>query len=168
MRYSYSVTSHTNFKAYLMVTQAELALRSLHIEGPNLQQLLAAQDTTTLPMSFSPTQEPVSHDLWHQYKKNGLTFDEFCCIYAELKFILLKSVNDSGSILTNFISTPLKWITSMKDVMKYYRSILCPTGWFWSVPVATPPQPGPFVDVFLNGSCGKTTWRADISIPILK
>ena len=87
--------------------QAELALRSLHIESPKLQQLLDPQQT-----SLDPTPAHVQRDLLDQYKQQGLTFDEFCCMYAELKYILLKSVNSGSSLFTSFISTPLRWITS--------------------------------------------------------
>ena len=80
--------------------QAELALRSLHIEGPNLQQLLGTEHHQT---TLAP-------DLLQQYKLQGLTFDEFCCVYAELKYILSKPV--SGSLLASYLSTPLRWITS--------------------------------------------------------
>lgn len=128
-------------KNRLTLSEAELALRSLHIEGPHLQQLLASeQQGSTAAM----------RDLVQQHKLRGLSFDEFCCVYAELKYVLLNSGN-SGSLVESYISTPLRWLAS----------------WFWA-PVTTPTHHAPFVDVFLNGSCGSTTWRSDISVPILK
>ncbi len=92
--------------------QAELALRSLHIEGVSLQQLLTVEHHSPLHFSSSSA-ESTGQDLFQQYRKNGLTFDEFCSVYAELKFILLKSSSDdAGSLLDAYLSTPLKWIAS--------------------------------------------------------
>jgi hypothetical protein len=98
------------------VPQAELALRSLHIEGPKLQQLLASAHQTP-PTSPLPTSQPqhMELDLLEQYRQHGLTFDQFCCIYAELKYILLRSENfisSSSSHLLNYLATPLRWIVS--------------------------------------------------------
>lgn len=97
----------TEYPIVVFLLKAELALRSLHIEGPKLQQLLTVREP-------APSTIP-AQDLWHQYKKDGLTFDEFCCVYAELKSILLKSTSNSSSFLTTYVSTPLKWITSKSD-----------------------------------------------------
>ena len=90
----------------IIAIQAELALRSLHIEGPDLQQLLVKQHQKLEPTTPAVA---VQQDLLQQYKSQGLTFDEFCCVYAELKYNILLN---SGSLLTNYITTPLKWITS--------------------------------------------------------
>ena len=43
------------------------------------------------------------------------------------------------------------------------------SGWLWPSGSSTGPVPaGAYLDVFLNGSCGGTTWRTGTSIPILK
>ena len=106
--------------------QAELALRSLHIEGASLQQLLTAEQQS--PHSFPCTSaESTGQALLQQYRKHGLTFDEFCSVYAELKFILLKSSGDAGSLLSAYLSTPLKWIASKYSLQSHlHPSKVCP------------------------------------------
>lgn len=82
-----------------------------------MQQLLVAEQQSSSSFFASPA-ESTGHILLQQYKNHGLTFDEFCSVYAELRFILLKSSTDSaGSLLSSYFSTPLKWIASKHHII---------------------------------------------------
>ena len=87
--------------------QAELALRSLHIEGPTLNQLQQGKVAFNIVSRLTS----VGANSFQQYKQHGLAFDEFCSVYAELKHLILES-EGSASFISTYIYTPLKWISS--------------------------------------------------------
>ena len=62
--------------------QAEVALKSLHIEIPSLFSVLEAKGVIK-SCDRSPDR---SHDLLSQYRQSGITFEDFCTLYCEIKY----------------------------------------------------------------------------------
>lgn len=102
---------------------------------------------------------------WDEFRVN---FDQFCTIFVEFKDAKLENKSFSEVIawhFTNFvraITAPfcrlLEWIIPKQALQTVSRS----------KPNEQPSSPCGFRDVHLGGSCGSTSWRTDIAIPILK
>lgn len=128
----------TDRRGVLNMKEAQLALKSLRIQSPNIPQL------------FSGGSESQEHQT--SWQRQGIPFEDFCALYAELKHLALLAVRP-GLVFATFclLGAPFRWIST----------------WLWSTPPSPLPPP-PFCDVFLGGSCGSTSWRRDIAIPILR
>ena len=79
--------------------QAELVLRSLHIQSPTISQLLSDQAE--------------SHEHLLSWQRQGIPFEDFCTLYAELKHLDLLA-QTPGAVLTAFcyLTAPFKWLSS--------------------------------------------------------
>ena len=177
-------------------TQAELALRSVHIDAGAMYNTLGCKRVERTIRS---------NDLLSRFEEQGLTFDEFCAVYAELRHAETAQAGGVSSLLVGlaYFTSPLLWISgewcvclepvresrtvtivTVHNIMwakskcslsrhsvvnpLYMHAPFSPvTGWLW--PTTPPPPPKTtHYDIFLGGSCGTTTWRTDTAIPILR
>lgn len=82
-------------------------MKSLHIEVPSLISVL---DVKGVIKSSDQTPD-MSYDLLSKYQRNGISFDDFCTLYSEIKYGQLQS-KWSGPVSSgvNFILRQLSWI----------------------------------------------------------
>lgn len=134
----------TQRKGSLSLQETELALRSVHIDSGAMHNQLSCKRVE---------QTIRSSDLLSRFEEQGLSFDEFCAVYAELRYAEIAQESGVGSLLVNlaYFTSPLLWIS----------------GWLWPTTPPTPPQTTHY-DIFLGGSCGNTSWRTDTAIPLLR
>ena len=87
--------------------QAEVALKSLHIEVPSILSTLEVNGMIK-SCDRSPDR---SHDLVSHYKQNGISFEDFCTLYAEIKYGDLQSPW-SGPVYNGirYLFSQLSWI----------------------------------------------------------
>ncbi|CAI8039010.1 hypothetical protein GBAR_LOCUS21707, partial [Geodia barretti] len=102
---------------------------------------------------------------WSLGKRDRITFEVFVVLYAEAWYwSVVGGVGERGRSLVDRTSSYLRG-----GLQKL-------TGWLWmSSPSSLPPPLTPSLrphptscDVYLGGSCGATSWRADDVIPILR
>lgn len=99
--------------------QAVLALRSVHIDSSVLYNQLGCKrvDRTIR-----------SNNLLARYEEQGLTFEDFCMVYAELRHgqVCPETGKGLGSLLSglNYLTTPLQWISGQSAYI-YIFTILC-------------------------------------------
>ena len=149
-------------------------MKSLHVEVPSLFSVLEVKGVIK-SCDQSPDR---SHDLLSHFKQNGISFEDFCTLYSEIKYGQVSSKWRwpvfSG---VKYLLSQISWIGCMHKIIFLVSSIktyLCVfllyLAQFWSSSARAPANdaPPPFCDVFLGGSCGETTWRDKIALPILK
>ena len=85
-------------------TQAELALRSVHIDAGAMYNTLGCKRVERTIRS---------NDLLSRFEEHGLTFDEFCAVYAELRYAETAQSSGVSSLLASlaYITSPLLWIS---------------------------------------------------------
>lgn len=81
----------------------ELALRAVRIDT------LAFYNQIGCKKVYDTIQ---SHELLSQYEKQGLSFEDFCMVYAELRYNQIVQSTRQVSLLNNltYLTTPLQWI----------------------------------------------------------
>ncbi|XP_064396027.1 uncharacterized protein LOC135343031 [Halichondria panicea] len=134
----------TNRKGSLSLQEAVLAFRSVHIDTHAMYNQLGCKKVD---------QTIRSNELLSRYEEQGLTFDDFCMVYAELRYAQVSEEAGNGSLLVGlaYLTAPIQWIS----------------GWLWPTPPTHPTQTSHY-DVFLGGSCGHTTWRTEIAVPTFR
>lgn len=98
------VHSHKVYLHTKPLLQAVLALRSVHIDTTTLYNQLGCQRVG---------QTIRSNDLLSHYEEQGLTFDDFCVVYTELRYAQVSSEVGIGSLLAGlaYLTTPLLWLS---------------------------------------------------------
>ncbi|ESP04906.1 hypothetical protein LOTGIDRAFT_229984 [Lottia gigantea] len=86
---------------------------------------------------------------WLKHKKKSYTFEELCCLISEFK---RQRPSTISTFLTKLLS-PITWLIN---------KVRGPT------PVMESYNDDGTRDIYLGGSCGKSSWREDIAIPMLR
>ena len=84
-----------------------MALKSLHVQVPSLVTVLETKGVIK-SCDHSPDR---SHDLLSQYRQSGVSFEDFCTLYAEVKHNQLKpgwSAPVMGGV--RFLFSQLSWL----------------------------------------------------------
>lgn len=88
--------------------QAEVALKSLHIEVPSLISVLELKGVIK-SCDRSPDK---SHDILTQYRQNGVSFEDFCTLYAEVRYGQVLQSKWGGPVFSGvkYVLSQLSWI----------------------------------------------------------
>jgi hypothetical protein len=85
-----------------------------------------------------------------------LTFDEFCCLVSEYRYKTLPNQSLFQWLLDNIcklLKRSVEWLTSWLQPKDF---------------VVDKEQQLGHRDVYLGGSCGQSSWRLDIAVPLLR
>ncbi len=95
-----------------------LAFRSVHIDTHAMYNQLGCKKVD---------QTIRSNELLSRYEEQGLTFDDFCMVYAELRYAQVSEEAGNGSLLVGlaYLTAPIQWISGECCLNRYDVPVQC-------------------------------------------